>query len=405
MKKVFIFFVSIALLSASLRGVNAQTPSPEGSEVIPTQTAPTEIPKDEYFQAKVVKVEDASVEDQGVTQPIQKVTLEITTGSEKGKTLEVNHGELFSITEDQKVSAGETIVLTKTFGPTGELYYITDQYRITPMFILFGLFFVLVVIFGRLKGVLSILGLLLSLVILSNYVVPQILAGANPLTTSLIGALAIAVLSIYLAHGLSKRTTIALASTVITLCIAAVLSLIYVELTSLTGTGSEEAIFLRMGPLGSIDLRGLLLGGIIIGTLGILDDITISQTSVIVELKNANSKLHWKKLFSGGIAVGRDHVSSLVNTLALAYVGASFPLLLLFSFSKDIPSWLTINSEFIAEEMVRTLVGSTALILAVPISTFLAAYFLGRSTPQVVPAKVTTKTKKAKKSTSKKKTS
>jgi uncharacterized membrane protein len=160
-----------------------------------------------------------------------------------------------------------------------------------------------------------------------------------------------------------------------------------------------------MGPLGSIDLRGLLLGGIIIGTLGILDDITISQTSVIVELKNANSKLHWKKLFSGGIAVGRDHVSSLVNTLALAYVGASFPLLLLFSFSKDIPSWLTINSEFIAEEMVRTLVGSTALILAVPISTFLAAYFLGRSTPQVVPAKVTTKTKKAKKSTSKKKTS
>lgn len=402
MKKVFIVFLSAMMLLVSTSSVGAQTPEPE---LIQSQTLPTEIPKDEYFQAKVVKVEDASVETQGVTQPVQKVTLQILEGSEKGKTMEVNHGELFSITEDQKVSVGETIVLTKTFGPTGELYYITDQYRITPLLLIFGLFFVLVVIFGRLKGVLSILGLLASLLILSNYVVPQILAGANPLTTSLIGALIIAVLSIYLAHGLSKRTTIALAATVITLCIAAVLSMAYVELTSLTGTGSEEAIFLRMGPLGSIDLRGLLLGGIIIGTLGILDDITISQTSVIVELRKANAKLHWRQLYKSGIAVGRDHVSSLVNTLALAYVGASFPLLLLFSFSRDIPFWLTLNSEFIAEEMVRTLVGSTALILAVPISTLFAAYFLGKTSQQVVPAKVTTKTKKAKKPTFKKKTS
>lgn len=402
MRKLIFGLLAAFFIAGILSNVSAQTTAPEMEAVPASQQIPTEIPQDQYYQAKVVQVEESTVSNQGFEQPIQKVQLQIINGPESGKTIEVNHGELFAITEEQKVKPGQTIVLTKTLGPQGDIYYITDQYRITPLLIIFGLFFILVVIFGRLRGVSAILGLILSIVILVQYVVPQILQGANPLTTSLIGAFVIAVLSLYLAHGLNKRTTIALAATIFSLCIAAVMSLLYVSFTNLSGTGSEEAIFLRMGPLGAIDLRGLLLGGIIIGTLGILDDITISQTAIIEEIRKANPKYTRKQLFSSGIVVGREHVASLVNTLALAYVGASFPLLLLFSLSAGIPVWLTLNSEFIAEEMVRTLVGSTTLILAVPISTFLAAYFLGKQAAAVSPAVAKSPARK-RKTTSKKK--
>jgi uncharacterized membrane protein len=373
-------------LAASPSPVPVSTPagelSPQDSQEV--QAPPTE----KFFTAKVLQIlEDKKIDVGGYQQPYQKVKIKILDGSEKDKVLEVEHGNLFAIQEDQKVKQGETIVITKAQGPAGDVYYITDKYRIFPLIILFGIFLGMVVFFGRLKGLSSIGGLLLSAFILIKFVVPQILAGGNPLTISLGGALAIAILSIYMAHGISRRTTIALGSSVITLVIATVLSLLFVAFVSLTGTGSEEAIFLRMGPIGAIDLKGLLLGGIIIGTLGVLDDITITQSATIDEIKKANPKLSSRELFTRGLSVGQEHISSLVNTLALAYVGASFPLLLLFSISRDIPFWLTLNSEFITEEIVRTLVGSMALILAVPISTFLAAYFLQPKVVKVAVAK------------------
>lgn len=407
MKKFFIGL--LIFLSAFFVSTNvslAQSPTPEQSAE-PIEIAPQEVAapvQDEYSRAVVVDVTDEqpSQDIAGYSQIVQKVKLKIISGSEKDKEIDVEHGSLFAITDDQKVSKGETVVITKTQGPTGELYYITDKYRMDGIFVIFAIFIALVLFFGKVRGVTSLLGLLLSVLVLIKYVVPQILAGRDPVLVSVMGALVIAVLSLYMAHGINRRTTVALFSTIATLFISAVLAIVYVKFSQLTGTGSEEAIFLRMGPLGNIDLKGLLLGGIIIGALGVLDDITISQSTMIDELRQANPSLSKAELYKRGTRLGREHIASLINTLALAYVGASFPLLMLFSVSQDIPFWLTLNSEFIIEEVVRTLVGSSALILAVPISTFMAAYFLGKQTNIVeaevvaeTPKKVTRKPRKA----------
>ena len=136
----------------------------------------------------------------------------------------------------------------------------------------------------------------------------------------------------------------------------------------------------------SIDVRGLLLGGILIGVLGVLDDITTAQAAAIEEISLANDKLGFRELYRRGISIGKEHIASLVNTLVLAYVGASFPVVLLYMLHKNIPMWLLLNSNFIAEEIIRTVVGSTALVLAVPLTTVMSAYFFSQKSNGVMSA-------------------
>jgi len=159
-----------------------------------------------------------------------------------------------------------------------------------------------------------------------------------------------------------------------------VLALFFVSVAQLSGTGSEEALLLNVSSTMQINLRGLLLGGMIFGVLGVLDDVTTAQAAAVDEIKKANPKLGFEELYQGGISVGKEHIVSLVNTLVLAYIGSSFPLLLLFSLNQGVPLWITLNSEFIMEEVIRTLVGSTALIFAVPITTVMAAFVFARHT-------------------------
>jgi uncharacterized membrane protein len=326
--------------------------------------------EEEYFKGRVTE----AIEEQS----FQLVNIEVISGTQKGKNLTLNHGELFTVSAEQKVKKGDLVVLTKTQTPDGEKYFITDKYRLPSLGLIFGLFFAFAIFFGRMRGLTSILGLLLTIVIIGKFIVPQIVLGRDPLLISVSGALAIAILSLYMAHGINKRTTISLVSTVITLLIAALLAYVFVIMAALSGAGSEEALFIANSPIGEINLRGLLLGGIIIGALGVLDDITTAQVAAVEEISKANKKLTNFELFSRGISVGREHIASLVNTLVLAYVGASFPLILLFSTQNTTPFWVTANSEFIAEEVIRTLVGSMALIFAVPISTFLASHYFGK---------------------------
>jgi uncharacterized membrane protein len=207
-------------------------------------------------------------------------------------------------------------------------------------------------------------------------VIPRIVQGGDPLVTSLVGCGLIACLSLYLAHGVKRRTSVALLATLMTLLIAIVLATLFVHIASLFGMGSEESLYLQMGQLQSVNLRGLLLGGMLLGALGVLDDITTAQCAVVDEVSKANPSLTPQQLRSAGASVGREHIASLINTLALAYAGASLPLLLLLDVNSDFPLWMTLNSEFLAEEIVRTLVGSMALLMAVPISTWLASILL-----------------------------
>jgi uncharacterized membrane protein len=213
-------------------------------------------------------------------------------------------------------------------------------------------------------------------VVIFYFLIPRIVDGGNPLITTLVASFFIMILSLYLAHGLNKRTSIALISGMITLVFTVIIDIFFVKITHLSGLGTEEAFYLQLDNI-HLDLKSLLLSGIIIGVLGVLDDVTTAQAATVEELHEANPALSFIELYKRGISVGKEHIASLVNTLVLAYVGVSFPLILLFTVSRNQPMWVIFNSNLIAEEVVRTIVGSCALILAVPITTFLAARFFG----------------------------
>lgn len=337
--------------------------------------------KEEYFQAKVIRITEAGDNDiEGYKNPFQKVVVQLLDGPQQYKEIEVDHGVKFTITENQLVKVGQTVILSKATDPEGGTeYQITDHYRL-PYLIYIGLFFfVLVVVFSGWRGFGSVIGLTISFLVISFFIVPQILQGRDPLLISLTGAILIMLTTLYLAHGFTKQTTVALAATAITLGFTALLAYLFVAVSHLTGLGSEDAYALRFGQTGSINFQGLLLGGIIIGTLGILDDITTAQTAAVYELYAANPSLKFGSLIKRSLNIGREHISSLVNTLVLAYAGVSLPLFLFFTLNPaGQPLWVIINSEFVAEEIIRTLAGSIGLVLAVPLTTVLAAWIKTR---------------------------
>jgi uncharacterized membrane protein len=249
-------------------------------------------------------------------------------------------------------------------------YNIRDLERGRPMLALAALFMLAVIAFGRWQGVRSLIGLACSFAVIVGFVVPAILRGSSPVPVALVGAMAIMLVSLYLAHGLGRKTTAAVVGTALTLGLTAVLTASFVELTALTGLSSDEARDASF-QVGGISLGGLLLAGIIIGGLGVLDDVTVSQASLVFELRRANPAAGFAELTRSALAVGRDHVSATVNTLFLAYAGASLPLLVLFVSGGDALGTVA-TAEAVAVEVVRTLCGSVGLIAAVPLTTLLA---------------------------------
>lgn len=342
--------------------------------LIPTVTfAQTHDAHDDFAKAKVVEISNERVNDlDGQFLTEQTIQIEILHGPDAGKTFDITHS--FNRREfNRQLDVGETIIAERVWRSSGDVdYFVREKYRLPWIFVLFAGFIGLAFLTGGMTGLRSLLGLVMSIVILTFFIVPQIMSGADPLLISLIGSSLIACTSIYLAHGYNRRTTIALISTIITLACSTLLALIAVRTSQLFGMGSEDVMFFS-GSLEWINLRGLLLGGMVIGALGVLDDITTAQTATIDELARANPALGFRELYQRGMSVGREHVAALINTLALAYAGASMPLLLLFSMDAYHPLWVVLNSEFLAEEIVRALVGSAALLLAVPISTWFAA--------------------------------
>lgn len=334
-------------------------------------------PGEQFSVARVIAIESERPDTfAGMHRTVQMLRLRVTSGTDAGHEWTVENGILEGQEKTMRYAVGDQVVvdaLTKVDG--SKEYVMRERYRLPALGWLTALFFVLVIITGGLTGIASFGGLLVSGLILLFYVVPQIVAGANPFLTCMIASVLIACTSLYLAHGFNRRTSVALLSTMIALVLAALLSYFFVWAAQIFGMGSEEAFLLQTGPLEGIDLRGLLLGGIIIGALGVLDDVTTAQTASVAEVAKANPRLTFRELYASGKSVGKEHIASLINTLALAYVGASLPLLLLFKTNDTWPFWVTLNSEFLSEEIIRTLVGSAALLFAVPISTWMAAYF------------------------------
>ncbi len=303
-------------------------------------------------------------------------TIEVVT--QTGEAIEIDVPvNLENESDNTQLEVGNELVIVETIFDGESRYDVQEPYRLDGILLLFFAFIALAAYITGRKGLYSILGLFLSLLIIIKGIIPYILNGGDPLFISILGSIAIASITFYLSHGFKKHTSLALLSTVITLIIAFILSLLATSGTTLFGTGTEEAIALNFGG-SAINLKGLLLGAIVIGTLGILDDVTITQMGTVQEIHKANKKLDAKELYKRGIKVGKDHIASIVNTLVLAYAGASFPVLILLA-SSNRPFWVSLNSEFLAEEVVRTLVGSMTLMIAIPIATYVGAHYYAKS--------------------------
>lgn len=274
---------------------------------------------------------------------------------------------------------GDEVLLYVAEYPDGRtVYTFADYERSTGMLVLALLFGLAVVLLGRWRGVGALAGLTVSVAVLVVFVLPALLDGSNPVLVAIVGASVIAFASLYLAHGVGSATNVALLSTLLSLSFTGFLAWAFVRITTLTGLGDENALLLQS--LGvSIDPRGLLLAGVVIGSLGVLDDVTVTQVSAVGQLHEAKPSASAAELYRSAVRIGRDHISSTVNTLFLAYAGAALPLLLLFTeVRQSITSVAT--REVVAVEIVRTLVGSIGLVASVPISTALAALVLTRRT-------------------------
>jgi uncharacterized membrane protein len=339
----------------------------------PTPGAPD---GEEYLRARVEDVERIETRQVAGTDHLhQRLRVRLLSGRERGRLATAGHSVPLAQGRAQMLRVGELVVVTR--GSEAERAYdVADRYRLPALGWMLVLFLGAVVATTRIRGATSVLGLAVSVLVLARFVVPQIVAGRPPVMVSLLGALAIGVVSIYLAHGFSRRTSVALAGTLVTLGLAAMLAAIAVRVAALTGGASEEAFYLQLGLLEGLNLRGLLLGGIILGALGVLDDVTTAQAATVEELSRANPALTARDLYRRGLSVGQEHITALVNTLVLAYAGASLPLFVLFAVDIPAPLWVTLNSELVAEEVVRAIVGSLTLVLAVPITTALASRLL-----------------------------
>ena len=275
---------------------------------------------------------------------------------------------------------GDRIVVGYTAdAPETARYVFVDFQRHVPLLVLTVLFVAAVVALGRWQGVRALVGAGAAVALLAWYLLPALLEGATPLPVALVSASAIAFVAIYVTHGTGVRSSVALAGTLASLVLVGALGVVFIEASQLTGLASEEATLLQLGSV-TLDIQGLVLAGLVIGSLGVLDDVTVTQVSAVWELRAARPDEGRRRTFVAALRIGRDHIASTVNTLVLAYAGASLPLLLLFSQSDQSLSRV-LTGEVVAVEVVRTLVGSIGLVAAVPLSTALAVALLAPVRP------------------------
>ncbi len=296
----------------------------------------------------------------------------------------VIHAQDFSDGDSQPVfTVGESVfVAVNEFEGTTSFQYLDRDRRglIVAVTLVFSL---AVVALARMRGLYALVGLFASLVVLFGFIIPAIVAGRDAVLVALVGGAAIALISLYVTHGTNALTHVSAIGAFGALSLTLLLSWVVVELAKFSGLAEEESFYLLALP--DVDLRGLLLAGIVLGTIGALDDVTVTQTSTVWEISAANPDLTSNDLFAAGLRVGRDHIASTVNTLLLAYAGASLPLLILYRLSEQRFGFV-VSNEVVAVEIVRTLVGSLGLVAAVPLTTLIASRTATKARAAITPS-------------------
>lgn len=328
----------------------------------------------ETVRAEVLEIVDQYDRDimgTGATTTVQELRAKLLSGSKVGEVVRFENDLMV-------LEVGDKIFVNRLVAIDGEEYFIfKDIERRPQLLILAVLLATLVIVFAHWQGVRAILSLAVSALAIIFLLVPALLAGYDPALASFAIAAIILALTLFLTHGLSVYVRIAYFGTMAAVAVTCLIAWVSVSWLHLTGFSADASVYLNFATGGQLDLAGLLLGGIIIGLLGVLDDVSITQASVVQELRRANPTLGVRSLYERGVKVGRDHVGSLVNTLALAYVGTALPLVLLYAQSQA-PFMDILNQEVVAAELVRIIVGSIGLVLAVPFTTLVAAYYFSR---------------------------
>ena len=294
-------------------------------------------------------------------------------GPETGKTVAFSIGGLG---QNDLVDPGDRVLLTRNELPpdapnTIEPYNLAGFERHAPLLLLTIAFVAIVLLFARWRGALALVGLGISLLVVAKFVGPAILDGTEPVAVAVVGALAVMFVTISLAHGVGPQSVAAMLGTATSLGLIVLLATLFSGAANLSGLASDESALLLVGRE-ELSLQGLVLAGFIVGALGVLDDVTVSQASTVMALRRANATLPLWRLYREALIVGRDHVAATVNTLVLAYLGTSLPIVLLFSVAGT-SFGEAVNAEAVAQEIVGTLVGSIGLVAAVPVTTALAA--------------------------------
>ena len=334
----------------------------------------------ETVRGQVVEIiEDGEIDLGGVVQRYQIARVRLLEGEYQDIVMEMDYGKRQILSSAVYLEVGDKVIVTLGARPDGLLaIYFVDFVRTGPLLWLTAIFAVSIILISRWKGFRSLVSMAISLFVIIGFIIPRILSGGDPLWVSIIGSIILLGVTLYLTYGWNLKTHAAVISMVLVLLITGLLAGFFVVFTRLTGSGDENTLFLLQMLSTQINLRGLLLGGMIIGALGVLDDLVTTQASAVFELHHANPSLNFQQLFRSAMRIGQDHVAATVNTLVLAYAGASLPMLLLFALGQGDLGYL-VNFEFVAEEIVRTLVGSLGLVSAVPLTTTIAIVFALRA--------------------------
>ncbi|MCB9810635.1 MAG: YibE/F family protein [Candidatus Nomurabacteria bacterium] len=325
----------------------------------------------ETVKAEVLEVTaeyERDIMGTGASTTVQELRIQLKEGERVGEVVRLEN-DLAILRE------GDSIYVNRLVSIDGSEYFtFKDVERKGPLVVLVFIFIALIIWLSGKQGVRALFSLAISIIAIIFVLIPALLAGYSPALSSLVIAGFILSFTLFFTHGLKPRVFITFLGTFGAVMVTCLMAWIWVEWMRFTGFSDDAAVYLNFATDGTLDLTGLLLGSIIIGLLGVLDDVSITQASVVQQLKGANHNLGFKELYSSAIKVGRDHVGSLVNTLAFAYVGAALPLILLYSLSES-SILITLNQEVIAAEILRIVVGSIGLVLAVPLTTTLAAWY------------------------------
>jgi uncharacterized membrane protein len=324
------------------------------------------------YSAKVINVVSQEERDIGWndTKSLYKVLeVKLLDGPQKGQTVTFE-------SDFPEIGKGDKFFLNYLIDVGGvEKYVITNINRTNQIYFFVALFVAVILFFGGKQGVRSLLALIGSFLAIFYILIPAILNGWHPLLACVLVASGILFAAIFFTHGFNRESVVAYVGTMIAVFITSLLAIIAVNVTKLSGFSEEASIYLNFNTGGTLDFSGLLLGAIIIGVLGVLDDIAVTQSAVVTELFDSNKNITRPEVYKRAMRVGKEHVGALVNTLVLAYTGTALPLLLLFSIYEYKFSTV-INMEIFATEIIRTVVGSIGLVLTVPIVTLLAVIYL-----------------------------